>query len=168
MAENTYIELIQELENSDHRIREQARYKLIALGKDAFPALATAIDSGNPNLRWQASNILKQFRDPALIPDLMKVLEENPYFGVRWAIADGLCHMGKPSLVALLPILEKHPDSAWLRETATHILHCLRDQGVEPRAINLVLDALKSMVPEVEVPVATQQALELIKKDTVL
>jgi HEAT repeat protein len=161
--ESNYKRLMRELEDSDPRTRERARNKLVSLGKDVVPALSEAIASGNPTIRWQAARALSQIRDPEIIPALITILEENPYFGVRWSIADGLCGMGKAGLEPLLQSLIKHSGSIWLRESAHHILHCLRDERIETDAIEMVLHALDSIEPEMEVSWAAKRAMELLK-----
>ena len=155
-------QLLEDLEDFDHQVREQARHKLVSLGKGAMPILSEAVLSDNPNLRWQAAKVISLLDDPAVIPDLLEIIEENPHFGVRWAASDGLIHLGREALVPLFQHLMDHPDSVWLRESALHILHSLRDRNVESDAINTMITALTDILPEVEIPRAGLKALELL------
>lgn len=164
MVEDDYEKLIQALESSSHQARERARFELIALGKTAIPVLVKAISNNDPSLRWQAAKALSQINDPAVIPVLIAILTDNPYFGVRWSVSEGLVRMGITALEPLLQALSKRSDSTWLRESAHHVLHSWRDQRIKPEVIELVLLALDGVEPEVAVPGAASQALELLNK----
>jgi HEAT repeat protein len=163
MVENNYQNLIRDLQSPAHQVRERARFKFIALGKAAIPALSEAISSSNPNLRWQAAKALSQINDPQIIPALITILVENPFFGVRWFASDSLIQMGSAAVEPLLKSLIEHFDSVYLRENAHHILHSLCDQKIEPEAVEIVLHALEDVEPEVQVPWAAKQALELLR-----
>jgi HEAT repeat protein len=159
MAQATIQDLIDQLEDHDRQIRQQARGKLVQVGEAAIPFLRQAVLSNNPNLRWQASQALSQINTPSVIPVLIDIMHENEYVGVRWAATEGFIRMGRAGLVPLLQSLIKHFDSVWLRESAHHILRSYHDQGIEGETIENVLHALEGSEPDVAVPWAAEETL---------
>ena len=163
MAETNIQFLIGQLEAHDKQTRQQARFELIGIGKNAIPLLVKTVSSNNPNLRWQAAKTLSQITIPAVIPVLIDLLRENEYFGVRWMAADGLIKAGETGLAPLLRSLTEHFDSVWLREGAHHVLRSLHDRGVESEEIEKTLRALEGIEPAIEVPWAAAEALKHIQ-----
>jgi HEAT repeats len=149
--------LVAELSCDDRTTRVNARLALVKIGAPAVDGLATALASGNTQVRWEAAKALQQINDPAGAPALVAALEDSDA-GVRWIAAEGLSILGRPGLVPLLKALSTRPDSPWLRNGAGHVLRALTDPELQKK-VAPVLAALQEMEPALEVPVAVHEAL---------
>ncbi len=76
--------------------------------------------------------------------------------------------MGRDSIPALLEALMYDFHSLWLRQSAHHILHVLKDDGKLYEAEEKVFEALEGVEPSVAVPWAAELPLEALryKKDS--
>jgi hypothetical protein len=76
--------------------------------------------------------------------------------------------MGRDPIPALLEALMHDFDSLWLRQSAHHILHVLKDDGILFDAEEKVFEALEGVEPSASVPWAAERALEALrhKKDS--
>jgi HEAT repeat protein len=174
-GEETSVEtLIDSLSSLKDRGREEARHALVAMGKDAVPALIKALKNKNTLMRWEAAKALGEIADPESAPALVEALEDEE-FDVRWLAAEGLIKMNIRGLRPLLRALERRGDSPLLLESAHHVFHDLAKGGLR-KSLTPVLAALEALEPggellwrgrhelSVEIPLAAHQALEKLEK----
>jgi HEAT repeat protein len=155
--------LIDELTCDDVLKCQRARHRLVSMGKASVTALINALDSSRKQVRWEAAKTLGQIGDPSVIDALLKTLEQDSDFDVRWVAADGLASIGKAVLVPLLEAIITHSDSSWFRSGAHHVAHNLAGRGFY-NELRPVLIALEDPEPAVEVPVAAETALSNLRK----
>jgi HEAT repeat protein len=158
--------LIQQLSSADGYTRVQAREALTCIGKPALVELIKTLSIANIQLRWEIIKVLEGISDPNTIPILVAQLKYE-HAGVRWAAANALIGMGRESIPALLEALRRDFDSIWLRQSAHHILHVMKDEGRLYDAEETVFEALEGVEPSSAVPWAAERALEALrhKKD---
>jgi HEAT repeat protein len=149
--------LISELSSDDDATRSRAVHHLVALGRNASPALTRALAAERVGLRWRAAWALGKIADPATTPDLLRALEDED-IGVRWLAAEALSSIGTAALAPLLERLIHRADSVLFREGATHVLLSHADGPLAP-AVHRVLRALDHSASEVAAPVAAYKLL---------
>jgi len=166
--------LTKTLSSRKDKVREGARRVLVAMGKEAVPALIEALKDKDSLTRWEAAKALSEIADPETAPVLVDALEDED-FDIRWLAAEGLIRMNIRGLEPLLEALELRGDSIWLQEGAHHVFHDLAKGGLR-KSLSPVLAALEALEPGedmlwkarhelgVEVPVAARQALEMLRK----
>lgn len=150
---------IDQLSNPNGFVRMQARDVLSCIGAPAIPELIKSLSSANTQLRWEIIKILESIQDPATIPVLVAQLKDNNA-GVRWAASNALVGLRRLALSALLRALTRDIDSSWLRQSAHHILHVLKDDGLLTEDEIKVYKALEDIEPTASVPWAAAKALE--------
>jgi HEAT repeat protein len=155
--------LIDELTCDDVLQCQRARRKLVSMGRASVAALINALGSPGKQVRWEAAKALGQIGGPSAINALMKTLEQDSDFDVRWVAADGLAAIGKAALVPLLEAMVTHSDSNWFRSGAHHVAHNLAGRGFY-NELRPVLIALEDPEPAVEVPVAAETTLSNLRK----
>lgn len=151
--------LISELAGPNGLKRQDARLKLVEIGKAAVPTLVETLDDQREPVRWEAAKALSQIGEPTAAPALVKALEDEN-FGVRWLAAEGLIAAGRKGLRPLLQALVHHSDSGWLREGAHHVLRSLIGEPGLYDLIAPMLAALDDVEPVIEVPLAAQETLD--------
>jgi hypothetical protein len=159
--------LIKQLSSSDGFQRLQAREALTCIGKPIILELLKTLSIANIQLRWEIIKVLEGINDPTTIPILVQQLKYDNA-GVRWAASNALIEMGRDSIPALLEALLHDFDSLWLRQSAHHILHVMKDDGKLYDEEEKVLTALEGVEPSAAVPWAAERALEALrhKKDS--
>jgi HEAT repeat protein len=159
--------LINQLSSTNGINRMQAREALTCIGNPALLELLKTLSTADLQLRWEIIKVLEGISDPTTIPILVEQLKYE-HAGVRWAAANALIGMGRDSIPSLLEALIHDFDSIWLRQSAHHILHVLKDDGKLYDAEEKVFDALEGVEPSASVPWAAQRALESLrhKKDS--
>lgn len=159
--------LINQLSSNDGFMRIQAREALTCIGKPVILQLVKTLSDANIQLRLEIIKVLEGISDPTTIPILVEQLKYDRA-GVRWAAANALIGMGRDAIPALLEALMRDFDSIWLRQSAHHILHVLKDDGKLYDAEENVYDTLEGVEPSVSVPWAAERALEALrhKKDS--
>jgi HEAT repeat protein len=142
-------------------VRQHARKSLVQIGHVVVPELMQAlIDRRSPEcMRWEAAKALSEIGDPDAASALVLALEQDHSFGVRWLAADGLVNLGHKGLVQLLTALIEHPDSAWLREGAHHVLRTAAEHGLYEQ-IGEILDTLEEVEATLAVPLAATASLK--------
>jgi HEAT repeat protein len=153
--------LITNLASDDDKTRVEARHSLVAMGKTAVPSLIEALESKRYLMRWEAAKALSEIGDSGAASALVKALEDEE-FDVRWIAAEGLIKMNIHGLKPLLQALKEEADSSFLREGAHHVLHDLA-KGALRESLTPALNALESMEPLEEVPLAVLKTLEMLK-----
>jgi HEAT repeat protein len=157
--ENRISLLIADLHDADGLKRQKARYALIALNKEAVPALTDIVLKEKGHARWEAIEALGWIGDPEVATILVDNLRDDDV-GIRWAAANALIKLGRAAVEPLLAALTEHFDSIWLRQGAHHILHTFKDRGLlYPKEVK-VFEATEGIEPLVEVPWAANAALE--------
>jgi HEAT repeat protein len=154
--------LIADLASKDGVVRVKARQQLVAYKKRSVAPLIRTLSNKNDWVRWEAAKALSQIGNNRAIKALLEALSDEK-FEVRWLAAEGLIRMGRKAIVPLLEALVKHSDSYWLREGIHHVLHDM-NTGKITEVLRPVLAALEGPEPSLEVPLAAQAALALIKK----
>lgn len=149
------------LGDKDGQVREQNRLKLERIGKTATPFLIKAMKDPSPHVRWEAAKALKSIADPDAAPVLVATLMDES-IEVGWLAAEALLSLGRPAVLPLLNALVDHFDSVRLRQGAHHVLHTMERKHQLDSTIQPVLDALRSIEPEVTVPWAAERALEAL------
>lgn len=86
-------QLINTLNSSDRLLARLAGDALIAVGKDAVPALIEVAEGNSQPARLEAVRVLSMIGDSRAIPVLFKVLDEDSAIMGHWA-AQGLEKMG--------------------------------------------------------------------------
>ncbi len=150
--------LIEALASDDGLVRGAARAALVRQGTRAVPALCSALEGPNADVRWEAARALREIGDPEAAPSLVRALEDDG-FDVRWIAAEGLITLGQDGLHPLLEDLVQRPPSARLLEGAHHVLKALDGADRLPAAVQPVLAALEGLEPALTVPPAAQSAL---------
>jgi hypothetical protein len=158
--------LIKALSSYNDLSRVEARKALVAMGSQAVPFLAEALNDPNSLRRWEAAKALGEIGGPKVAPILVKALEDEE-FDVRWLAAKGLIEINIKGLKPLFQALMEHADSALLRQGAHHVLHDLA-KGELRIYLALVLIALEDMDPTVQVPPAVSHAQEALEKAKML
>ncbi len=152
--------LITRLESKDGLVRENARVKLVNIGKDAVPSLINMVSSKNDDTRWEAVKALGQIADPSSSPAVIKALEDE-VFDVRWLAAEALLNIGTESIPPLLKALFENPNSLFLREGAHHVIrYMMKENNKFDEVLKPVLEALEGPAPRAAVPPAARTALE--------
>ncbi len=154
--------LIAALSDDDRVTRQRARETLVEIGRPAVPPLTEALMKSRERVRWEAANALSEISDPMAAPALVRALEDNS-FGVRWLAAEGLISLGRGGLSPLLEALVEHPESAWLRQGAHHVIRILAEEGLHDH-VTSVLKALEDIEPAIEVIQPAKTALEELKQ----
>ena len=113
-------------------------------------------------MRWEAAKALSQIGNNRVIKALLEALSDEK-FEVRWLAAEGLIRIGHKAIVPLLEALVNHSDSYWLREGIHHVLHDM-NTGKITEVLRPVLVALEGPEPSLEVPLASQAALDALTK----
>jgi HEAT repeat protein len=162
----TVKDLIRTLSSYNDLSRVEARKALVAMGSQAVPFLAEALNDPNSLRRWEAAKALGEIGDPNGAPVLVKALEDEE-FDVRWLAAKGLIDINIKGLKPLFQALIEHADSVLLRQGAHHVLHDLA-KGELRIYLAPVLIALEDTDPAVQVPPAVSHAQEALKKAKIL
>jgi hypothetical protein len=153
--------LVATLGDSNGIARQHARQALVEIGHPAVPALVTALESPQEQVRWEAAKALSDIGAAEAAPSLVLALEDRE-FSVRWLAAEGLVAIGHRSIVPVLEALVERGGHQWLREGAHHVLKSLSKRGSH-EALAPVLAALDGVEPALVVPPAAKTALKTLR-----
>jgi hypothetical protein len=153
---------IKQLSDPNGFHRTQARDVLSCIGSPVIPDLVQALEKADSQLRWEIIKVLEIIQDPSTIPVLVDQLK-NDNAGVRWAASNALVGLRRGALPALFDALTHDAESSWLRQSAHHILHVLKDDGRLNEQEIKVYSALEDIEPAVSVPWAACRALLALK-----
>jgi len=154
----TYLE---ELDNEEIKIRNQARQHLLFIGEEAVPDLIHQLKTDKERCRWEAAKLLGEIHDEKAITPLVEALVDDS-INVHWAATEALIKFGRQAILPLLEGITRHFDSMRFRQGAFHVLHMLeRFHKLDPE-VQDVLDALRSVEPSVSAPWAAERAIEKI------
>jgi len=151
-----------DLENSNLEVRNQARRKLIGIGRTAVPDLITQLKTDKQRCRWEAAKILGEIRDPSAAEALVEALLDDS-ISVHWVVTEALINYGQDAILPLLEGITRHFDSMRFRQGAFHILHVLENTHHLDPEVQKVLDALRDIEPSVSAPWAAERAIEHLK-----
>jgi HEAT repeat protein len=140
--------------------RQRARIAIEEIGPPAVDALIVALENPLGRVRWEAAKALRTIADPRSAAALVRRLQDRN-IGVRWLAAEALVAVGRLSLRPLLEALVSDAASVELRDGAHHVLHDLLPRK-DFLHIVPVLEALEHPAPELEVPIAAQNVLDLM------
>lgn len=155
----TYLE---ELDNEDIKIRNQARQHLLSMGEKVVPDLIHQLKTDKERCRWEAAKLLGEIHDENALAALVEALVDDS-INVHWAATEALIKFGRQAILPILEGITQHFDSMRFRQGAYHVLHMLeRFHNLDPVVQN-VLDALRSIEPSVSAPWAAERAIEKIK-----
>lgn len=153
--------LVELLKSNEGSVREDARSKLVKIGKPAVPLLISVLTHDDAQTRWEAAKALTEIHDPAAAPALVRALRDDNS-GVRWLAAEGLIGLGEKGLDPLLHALMQHSDSKKLRDGTHHILTTINKERLSTVG-QPVIDALESSEPITAAPVAAYEVLQQLK-----
>src|SRR4030042_7156075 len=156
--------LIKQLSDPDGFIRSQAPQVFCCIGAPAVPELINTVSNANSQLRWEVIKVLECLQDPTAIPILVEQLKDD-HAGISWAASNALVGMQRQELPAIFAALVHDFDSIGLRQSAHHILHIFKDDGILSDVEQKVYEALEGIEPGASVPWAAQKALESIQKN---
>jgi len=160
MADSRIERLVADLASEDGMTRVLAREALVLTGEPAVGRLVKALQDKREWMRWEAAKTLSKIGSPAAARALIDALEDR-MFDVRWLSAEGLIAVGRDALAPLLHALLARADSVWFREGVHHVLHGIDDRSAK-KIIAPVIAALESANPSIEVPLATEAALDAL------
>jgi HEAT repeat protein len=150
--------LPKDLGSEQATVRNYARRLLVAIGRQAIPALAEALKFGNVYARGQAARALGEIGDPTVAPVLVKALADRQ-LSVHAMAAEALIALGEPALPAMLNALIEQPASRELQLGARVVLRAQAHESWHEQ-IQPLLDALDSANPEANIPAAARRLLE--------
>ncbi|GEM_PF-4558324 len=158
-------EQIEKLAHPDAQVREEAKWKLIDMGRVVVPHVLPLLEHKDPRVRWEATFILAELALPETAEALIKRLEDDRA-EIRHVAITGLINIGCEAIEPLLKALvERGSRSPVLREGARAVLMELREScPVVP--LDELIHALKG-VHEERIPEPTRVvhlAYELLKK----
>ena len=156
--------LISTFASKDGVERYKARLAIEEIGKSAVPALVKALADKKPEVRWEAARALGAIQDPKAGPALVQALMDVS-FEIRWLAAEALIALEETAVVPLLRALMEKSDSVDLLEGAHHILHALERSHKLNEPTLAVLEAIRSMEPDITVPGAAFDALQSLEGD---
>jgi HEAT repeats len=174
----TIDELIAKLAGKSGQVRENARQRLVVIGKPAVSALIEALKQRDKLIRWEAAKTLGEIRDPKAAPALVKGLRDR-VFEIRWLAAEGLIAIGRGALPPLLNELIKYPENPWLQQGAHHVLshfaandiYVTHHEFAHPKQntslkelLQPLVSALEGVEPSLEVPRAASEVLDELTK----
>lgn len=125
---NRIDELIEELKSKDGIKRQNARYELVNIGKEALEPLEELLNAKKHHDRWEAMKTIEEIGSTASIPLLINCLKDDE-FDIRWIAAEGLIRIGQPSIKPLITALIDDFVSIYIREGAHHVLKYLEAKG---------------------------------------
>ncbi len=152
--------LVTKLASHNTATRRYAHESIVHIGQPAVSALIEALKHHDSQVRWEAAKTLGEIGDPSAAPALVEALEDDA-IQVRWRAGESLIIFREAGLRPLLHALIQRAESAWLRDSARHVLRGLvkttqrLDDVVTP-----VLIALQDVEPRMVVPPAAATALK--------
>lgn len=157
-------ELVTRIGDKDGMTRRSARLALQDLGESVVDPLLEALsDMKNHHRRWEAAKALGAIRSPRAAGALVEALMDEST-EIRWLAAEALIALGPEAIRPLMVALTRKPDDVWLRHGAHHVLHALERSGELDDASQVVLDVMRSLTPEVAVPLAAHHAMETLRQ----
>jgi HEAT repeat protein len=154
--------LIKQLGDKDGIIRVKARNSLVSIGARVVPALIIAMGDKRESTRWEAAKALGEIASPEATGALVDALRDKE-FDLRWLAAEALIAIGKSAIGPVLEVLEKNPDSQWIKEGAHHFLHGMINKGQFFEELRPVLVALEDTYDAFKLPYAAHSALVSLK-----
>lgn len=155
--------LIKDLNCNDGVQRKNAREAIVKSGKPAVPYLVKILSDSNDRVRWEACKALGSIKDSVAAIPLTKALGDK-VSEVRWLAAEALIAIDSAAIAPVLEALVSQIDSQDLRQGAHHVLNALAKKDLLDKATIDVLDKLSNKEPNSSVYLATQTALNTIKK----
>jgi HEAT repeat protein len=156
--------LITELNCNEYIRCQKARRKLVEMGSVVVPRLVQELSNKKYQVRWEVTKALGQIADKSSAEALVKALEEDREFDVRWLAAEALIHIGTDALEPLLSALADHGNkSISLRNGAHHVMHDMQ-LGDLRKTMLPVMKAVEDSEPYSEILVVAREALETLKK----
>ena len=145
--------------------REAARKEIVRYRTLATPYLAEALKNDDRFVRWESAKALVAIADPASAMALVETLMDEDV-GVRWLASEALIALGDAAIEPLLRGIIKNFDSARFQQGSYHVLHVFERERLLDTSTHKVLEALRSIEPEVSVPWVAERALEELGKET--
>jgi len=129
--------LLRCLFGDDIKERQDARQKLVKIGRPVIPYMVGLQYSSQRQISSEAIKTLMEIAHPDSIPILINGLE-NDDPNIRWLSSEGLVKIGKPSLPPVLLALEMRGMSKYLREGSHRVLNNLKNKGIFTDTHNLI------------------------------
>lgn len=155
---HSFEDLIRDLRSKDGARRMHARETLVTIGKPSVPFLIELLEDDDDIVRWEACKALRRIKDASTAWVLVDALDDDS-MAVQWLAAEALIALKTASIVPLLEQLEKNFESPFVRQGAHHVLHALERDGLLEEEVIAVIDALRSIGPNVSAAIAASRAL---------
>jgi hypothetical protein len=156
--------LLLQLQHSDGVIRQHSREVLGKLGKQVVPSLIELLSHRNEHVRWEACKTLERIKDPSSGCALaVSLLDDDS--DVRWVAAEALIALEHNAIEPLMQIIEVHFDSILLRQSAHHVLAALKRENLLDEKVELVYEALSSIMFPMRLAVAANNALDHLREN---
>ncbi len=156
---------IEKLADASPQVREEAKWKLIDMGKVVVPHVLPLLRHEDPRVRWEATFILAELALPETAEALIERLEDDRQ-EIRHLAISGLINIGCASIEPLLKaLIERGSRSPALREGARAVFLGLREHCQEV-PLDELIHAMEGLHAE-KVPEPTRVvhlAYELLKK----
>ena len=156
--------LLLQLQSADGMLRKHSREVLGKIGKHIVPSLVELLSHQSEFVRWEACKTLSRIKDPESGFALAQMLLDDDS-DVRWVAAEALIALEEKAIEPLLHVLEIHFDSVLVRESAHHVLHELKRQGMLDETMQAVYDALSSIMLPMKLGVAANNALDHLREN---
>ena len=131
----------------------------------ATPYLVESLKNDDRFVRWESAKALVAIADPEAATALVETLMDEDA-GIRWLASEALIALGSAAIEPLLRGMIKNFDSSWFRQGSYHVLHVFEREHLLDTSTQKVLEALRSIEPEVSVPWVAEKALEELGKKT--
>ena len=155
--------LLLQLQHSDGVIRQHSREVLGKLGRQVVPLLIELLSHRSEHVRWEACKTLARIKDPRSGYALAEALLDDDS-DVRWVAAEALIALEQNAIEPLLQIIEVHFDSILLRQSAHHVLAVLKRENKVDEKVELVYEALSSIMFPMRLAVAANNALDHLRQ----
>ncbi len=162
---HSFEDLVRDLRSKDGARRLHAREALVTIGKPSVPFLIELLDDDDDIVRWEACKSLRRIKDPATAWVLADALDDES-MAVQWLAAEALIALKSASIVPLLERIEQNFESPFVRQGAHHVLHAFERDGLLNEETLAVIDALRSIGPNVRAATAASRALASIGSAT--
>jgi HEAT repeat protein len=161
----TIAALVDAVQSGDRMVAAAAVEALQEIGGAAVPSLVEALNAAKDSqVRWSLVKTLSTIGDERAVPGLIQALQDANY-GTRWLAAEGLARVGQPTLVPLLRRLADEKSSAWLKESAWHVLNKIRLRDAEERAYYKQFGAEIKRTSAANIPHLVRQELRRLGHD---
>jgi len=128
------------LSSADFSEIHNARVAIVSMGYPVLPYMHKLLLSENMLLRMEATKIVQLIANKRSVSKLVRMLDEAE-FDIRWAAAEGLIRIGRPSILPILKSIRDGKSSFFHNKAAHHVLVNLLTE-IEKSELILLLNSL--------------------------